>query len=75
MNTGKNIRIKYIKSINNKEETEEKRLCFNLFFGNPGLFLAVPLAVMKTAAIAVKYVEVMNGHLREMRRITRLLRR
>jgi len=30
---------------------------------------------MKTAAIAVKYVEVMNGHLREMRRITRLLRR
>lgn len=43
--------------------------CLYLFFGDSGLFLAVPLAVMKTGAIAVKYVEVMNGHLKEMRSV------
>lgn len=44
-----------------------------LFFGDPGLFLAVPFAVMYTAAIAIKYVQVMYSHLRKITEITRLL--
>lgn len=45
----------------------------NLFFVDPGLFLAAPLAVMYTAAIAIKYVQVMYSHLRKITEITRLL--
>lgn len=59
MNIGKNTISERTKEKEHKQYTGNKSkttACLYLIFGDSGLFLAVPLAVMKARAIAVKYV-------------------
>lgn len=37
----------------------------NLLLGDPRLFLAVPFVIIQTAAVTVKYIKIMDRHLKD----------